>query len=172
MSSSDGATVTASSDEAIAMGSGDPGLGRQPYRHSGGPARGIKIGPANYVYGNGEQATRVPGFVKRARARCSAIRGACGLPDRNREPRTLLHAVRKSREQRHGRVFRETFKRDYVRVNPFPAARTALLRIDHWMEDYNSEHPHPVWVTAHRGSTLHQSDQPSVRSNGVNSSER
>jgi hypothetical protein len=128
------------------MGSGDPGLGRQPYRHSGGPARGIKIGPANYVYGNGEQATRVPGFVKRARARCSAF-GALAA--------SQIATVN-----------------DYVRVNPFPAARTALLRIDHWTEDYNSEHPHPVWVTAHRGSTLHQSDQPSVRSNGVNSSER
>jgi len=38
--------------------------------------------------------------------------------------------------------FVKTFKRDYVRVNPIPDARTALLRIDHWMEDYNSEHPH------------------------------
>jgi putative transposase len=33
-------------------------------------------------------------------------------------------------------------KSGYVRVNPIPDARTALLRIDHWMEDYNSEHPH------------------------------
>jgi transposase InsO family protein len=38
--------------------------------------------------------------------------------------------------------FVKTFKRDYVRVNPIPDARTALSRIDHWMEDYNSEHPH------------------------------
>jgi transposase InsO family protein len=29
-----------------------------------------------------------------------------------------------------------------VRINPLPDARTALSRIDHWMEDYNSEHPH------------------------------
>jgi hypothetical protein len=35
----------------------------------------------------------------------------------------------------------KTFKRDYVRVNPIPDARTVLLRIDHWMEDYNSEYP-------------------------------
>jgi hypothetical protein len=39
-------------------------------------------------------------------------------------------------------AFVKTFKRDYVRVNPIPDARTALLRIDRWMEDYNSEHPH------------------------------
>jgi len=39
-------------------------------------------------------------------------------------------------------AFVKTFKRDYVRVNPIPDACTALLRIDHWMEDYNSEHPH------------------------------
>jgi transposase InsO family protein len=38
-------------------------------------------------------------------------------------------------------AFVKTFKRDYVRVNPIPDACTALLRIDHWMEDYNSEHP-------------------------------
>jgi hypothetical protein len=68
---------------------------------------------------NGEQATRVPGFVKRARARCSAF-GALAA--------SQIATVN-----------------DYVRVNPFPAARTALLRIDHWMEDYNSEHPHPVY---------------------------
>ena len=62
----------------------------------------------------------------------------------------------------------KTFKRDYVRVNPIPDARTVLLRIDHWMEDYNSEHPHSrlgYWATAHRGSTLHHSNQPSVQSN-------
>ena len=39
-------------------------------------------------------------------------------------------------------AFVKTFKRDYVRVNLIPDARAALLRIDHWMEDYNSEHPH------------------------------
>jgi hypothetical protein len=39
-------------------------------------------------------------------------------------------------------AFVKTFMRDYVRVNPIPDARTALLRIDHWMEDHNSEHPH------------------------------
>jgi hypothetical protein len=46
--------------------------------------------------------------------------------------------------------------------------RNALLKIDHSMEDYNSEHI-PVWATAHHGSTLHQLNQPSVRSNRVNS---
>lgn len=39
-------------------------------------------------------------------------------------------------------AFVKTFKRDYVRVNPIPDASTALQRIDQWMEDYNSEHPH------------------------------
>jgi putative transposase len=34
-------------------------------------------------------------------------------------------------------AFVKTFKRDYVRVNPIPDARTALLRIDNWMKDYN-----------------------------------
>jgi putative transposase len=39
-------------------------------------------------------------------------------------------------------AFVKTFKRDYVRVNPIPDAGTALSKIDPWMEDYNSEHPH------------------------------
>jgi hypothetical protein len=34
-------------------------------------------------------------------------------------------------------AFVKTFKRDYVRVNPIPDTRTALQRIDHWMEDCN-----------------------------------
>ncbi len=48
-------------------------------------------------------------------------------------------------------AFVKTFKRDYVRVNPIPDARTALLRIDHWMEDYNSEHPHSRWCRSGSG---------------------
>jgi putative transposase len=39
-------------------------------------------------------------------------------------------------------AFVKTFRRDYMRINPLPDARTALSRIDHWMEDYNSEQPH------------------------------
>jgi putative transposase len=39
-------------------------------------------------------------------------------------------------------VFVKTFKRDDVQINPLPDARTALSRIDYWMEDYNSEHAH------------------------------
>jgi putative transposase len=58
----------------------------------------------------------------------------------------MVHCV----EQRFGDIrapcmaeaFVKTFKRDYVRVNPIPDARTALMRIDRWMEHYNSEHPH------------------------------
>ena len=37
-------------------------------------------------------------------------------------------------------AFVKTFKGD--RINLLPDARTALSRINHWMEDYNSEHPH------------------------------
>ncbi|MGY3133430.1 transposase InsO family protein [Bradyrhizobium sp. USDA 4501] len=36
----------------------------------------------------------------------------------------------------------KTFKRDDVRVIPIPDAHTALLPIDHWMVDYNSERAH------------------------------
>ena len=39
-------------------------------------------------------------------------------------------------------AFVKTFKRDYVRVNPIPDAATALARIELWMEDYNTMHPH------------------------------
>jgi transposase InsO family protein len=39
-------------------------------------------------------------------------------------------------------AFVKTFKRDYVRVNPIPDAAAALARIDSWMEDYNTVHPH------------------------------
>ena len=39
-------------------------------------------------------------------------------------------------------AFVKTFKRDYVRVSAIPDAATALARIDSWMEDYNTVHPH------------------------------
>jgi putative transposase len=39
-------------------------------------------------------------------------------------------------------AFVKTFKRDYVRVNPIPNAAAALALIDHWIEDYNTMHPH------------------------------
>jgi putative transposase len=39
-------------------------------------------------------------------------------------------------------AFVKTFKRDYVRVNPIPDAAAALALINHWMEDYNTVHPH------------------------------
>jgi transposase InsO family protein len=65
-------------------------------------------------------------------------------------------------------AFVKTFKRDYVRINPLPDARTALSRIDHWMEDYKNTRI-PGWATAHRESTLRHFNKPRVRSNGVNS---
>jgi hypothetical protein len=34
-----------------------------------------------------------------------------------------------------GLTFVKTFKRDYVRINSLPDARTALSPIDHWMEE-------------------------------------
>ena len=39
-------------------------------------------------------------------------------------------------------AFVRTFKRDYVRVNPIPDARTALDQIAGWFKDYNENHPH------------------------------
>ena len=39
-------------------------------------------------------------------------------------------------------TFVKTFKRDYVRVAALPDAGTALARIETWMEDYNTVHPH------------------------------
>jgi transposase InsO family protein len=39
-------------------------------------------------------------------------------------------------------AFVKTFKRDYVRISPIPNAAAALVVIDHWMEDYNTVHPH------------------------------
>jgi transposase InsO family protein len=39
-------------------------------------------------------------------------------------------------------AFVKTFKRDYVRINPIPDARTALAAIEGWIEDYNQVHPH------------------------------
>jgi len=38
--------------------------------------------------------------------------------------------------------FVKTFKRDYVRCNPRPDARTVLGQLDSWFEDYNNSHPH------------------------------
>jgi putative transposase len=66
-------------------------------------------------------------------------------------------------------AFVKTFRRDYVRVNPLPDARTALSGIDHWMEDYNSEHQHSrLGYRSPREYLLHF-NKPRVRSNGVNS---
>lgn len=39
-------------------------------------------------------------------------------------------------------AFVKTLKRDYVRVSPICDAAAALTRIDSWMEDYNTVHPH------------------------------
>lgn len=39
-------------------------------------------------------------------------------------------------------AFVKTFKRDYVRVNPLPDAKTVLRLLDGWFEDYNTNHPH------------------------------
>lgn len=39
-------------------------------------------------------------------------------------------------------AFVKTFKRDYVRINPLPDARTVLAAIEGWFEDYNEVHPH------------------------------
>ncbi len=39
-------------------------------------------------------------------------------------------------------AFVKTIKRDYVRVNQIPDAKTALEQITGWFEDYNDNHPH------------------------------
>jgi putative transposase len=39
-------------------------------------------------------------------------------------------------------AFVETFKRDYVRVNPLPDAITVLQQIAGWFDGYNENHPH------------------------------
>ena len=39
-------------------------------------------------------------------------------------------------------AFVKTFKRDYLRVNPLPDARTVLRQIAGWIDDYNEIHPH------------------------------
>ncbi len=38
--------------------------------------------------------------------------------------------------------FVKTFKRDYVRCNPCPGAKTVISQLDRWFEDYNANHPH------------------------------
>lgn len=39
-------------------------------------------------------------------------------------------------------AFVRTLKRDYVRVNPLPDARTVIDQLPRWIEHYNSVHPH------------------------------
>ena len=39
-------------------------------------------------------------------------------------------------------AFVKTLKRDYVRINPLPNAKTVLSLIGEWIEDYNENHPH------------------------------
>ena len=56
-------------------------------------------------------------------------------------------------------AFVKTFKRDYVRINSLPDARTALSRIDHWIE-----HPFPGWLSP---IALHHFNRPRVRCNGI-----
>ncbi len=39
-------------------------------------------------------------------------------------------------------AFVKTLKRDYARVQPCPDADTVLVRLGHWITDYNEHHPH------------------------------
>ena len=39
-------------------------------------------------------------------------------------------------------AFVKTFKRDYVRVDPLPDAKTIQKLIGDWVEDCNENHPH------------------------------
>jgi hypothetical protein len=86
------------------------------------------------------------------------------------EPRALLHAGRKPREQWHGRSLREdlpsaTMSGSIRFPRPEPRSRASITG---WrITTLNARIP--AWATAHRGSTLHHFNKPSVRSNGVNS---
>jgi putative transposase len=40
-------------------------------------------------------------------------------------------------------AFVKTLKRDYARVTLLPDARTILGLVPAWIEDYNTNHPHP-----------------------------
>jgi putative transposase len=39
-------------------------------------------------------------------------------------------------------AFVKTFKRDYVKVNPLPDAKTVIGQLPIWFEHYNELHPH------------------------------
>ena len=56
------------------------------------------------------------------------------------EPRTT--PVQSPQSNGMAEAFVRTIKRDYVRVNPIPDARTVLESLPLWFEHYNSLHPH------------------------------
>jgi transposase InsO family protein len=64
--------------------------------------------------------------------------------DRHSSSRSISnHASHRSPESNGtAEAFVKTFKCDYVRANPIPDAATALARIELWMEDFNTMHPH------------------------------
>jgi putative transposase len=58
-------------------------------------------------------------------------------------------------------AFVKTFKRDDARVNPIPDAHTALLRIDHWMEQLRtSAFPPGLPLTAGVHASLKPAECP------------
>ena len=59
-------------------------------------------------------------------------------------------------------AFVKTFKRDYVRINPIPDARTALPAVEHWMEDYNEVHPHSGLAYQAPREYIRASSQPAA----------
>ena len=65
-------------------------------------------------------------------------------------------------------AFVKTFKRDYIRISPIPNAAAALAAINHWIEDYNTVHPHSrLGYRSPRECSFLNSTR--VRFNGVNS---
>jgi transposase InsO family protein len=70
-------------------------------------------------------------------------------------------------------AFVKTLKRDYARVQPRPDADTLLARIGAWITDYTENHPTGGSACARpASSSVLRCDQPRVRSDGGNASQR
>ena len=59
--------------------------------------------------------------------------------------------VRSPQSDNMAGAFVYRFKRDYVRGNPLPDARTVIKLIESWIENYDEGHPHSAleWHSPH-----------------------